>query len=99
MIPDSLALVEKIGIHLSNVFHFVLAILRGLFRKEREKFLTELAQKAAQRVRRTKNPIFLEPMSAYERRFIHLELAEYPDIATESIGEEPERKIVVRLYP
>jgi len=69
------------------------------FRKEREKFLTELAQKAAQRVRRTKNPIFLEPMSAYERRFIHLRLAEYPDIATESIGEEPERKIVVRLYP
>lgn len=69
------------------------------YRKEREKFLTELAVKVAQRVRRTKEPITLEPMSAYERRFIHLKLAEQPDIVTESIGEEPERRIVVRLYP
>lgn len=68
-------------------------------RKEREKFLTELAIKVAQKVRRIKKPIILEPMSAYERRFIHLKLAEHPDIVTESIGEEPERKIVVRLYP
>jgi len=69
------------------------------YRKEREKFLIESAQKAAQKVRRMKKPVILEPMSAYERRFIHLKLAEYPDIVTESIGEEPERKIVVRLYP
>jgi len=69
------------------------------YRKEREKFLIELALKVAQKVRRTKKPITLEPMSAYERRFIHLKLAEYPDIVTQSIGEEPERKIVVRLYP
>ncbi len=69
------------------------------YRKERESFLSELAMKAAQRVRRTKKPVALEPMSAYERRFIHLKLAENPDIVTESIGEEPERKIVVRLYP
>ena len=69
------------------------------YRKEREKFLTELATKIAQRVRRTKKSITLEPMSAYERRFIHLKLAEQPDIVTESVGEEPERRIVVRLYP
>ncbi|MFZ5559578.1 MAG: R3H domain-containing nucleic acid-binding protein, partial [Patescibacteria group bacterium] len=60
---------------------------------------TDLALKVAQKVRRTKKPVILEPMSAYERRFIHLRLAEYPDITTESIGEEPERKVVVRLYP
>jgi len=69
------------------------------YRKERERFLSELAVKVAQRVRRTKKPLTLEPMSAYERRFIHLKLAEQPDIVTESIGEEPERRIVVRLYP
>jgi spoIIIJ-associated protein len=38
-------------------------------------------------------------MSAFERRIIHLKLAEQPDIVTESIGEEPERKVVIRLYP
>jgi spoIIIJ-associated protein len=69
------------------------------YRREREKLLTDLALKSAQKVRRTKKPLALEPMSAYERRFVHLKLAEQPDIVTESIGEEPERKIVVRLYP
>ena len=69
------------------------------YKKERERTLTDLALKTAQKVRRAKKPIILEPMPAYERRFIHLKLAEQPDIVTESIGEEPERKIVVRLYP
>jgi len=69
------------------------------YRKEREKFLTELAFKTAQKVRKAKEPIVLEPMSAYERRLIHLKLAEQPDIVTESTGQEPERKIIVKPYP
>ena len=69
------------------------------YRKEREKFLIDLALKTAEEVRKTKKPITLESMSAYERRFIHLRLAEQSDIVTESIGQEPERKVVVRLYP
>lgn len=69
------------------------------YRKEREKFLTELALKTAQKVRKAKKSIVLEPMLAYERRLIHLKLAEQPDIVTESIGQEPGRKVVVRLYP
>jgi spoIIIJ-associated protein len=68
-------------------------------KKEREKELTELAGKAAQKVRRTKKPIALKPMPAFERRFIHMKLAEQPDIVTESIGEDLERRVVVRLYP
>jgi len=68
-------------------------------KKEREKELTELASKAAQKVRRTKKPVTLSPMPAFERRFIHMKLAEQPDIVTESIGEDPERRVVIRLYP
>ena len=68
-------------------------------KKEKEKELTELASKAAQKVRRTKKPIMLKPMPAFERRFVHMKLAEQPDIVTESTGEEPERRVVVRLYP
>jgi len=68
-------------------------------KKEREKELTVLATKAAQRVRRTKKPIMLKPMPAFERRFIHMKLAEQPDIVTESTGEDPERRVVIRLYP
>lgn len=68
-------------------------------KKEREKVLVELAIKAAQKVRRIKKPVTLSPMPAFERRFIHMKLAEHPDIVTESTGEEPERRVVVRLYP
>lgn len=80
-----------------NYIFFILDI--NNYRKEREKVLTDLALKTAEKVRKSKKPIPLIPMSAYERRFIHLKLAEQSDIVTESIGEEPERKIVVRLYP
>ncbi|MCP6718457.1 MAG: hypothetical protein KJI70_02885 [Patescibacteria group bacterium] len=37
-------------------------------------------------------------MPAYERRIIHLELSERADIATDSIGKEPERKVIIRPY-
>ena len=80
-----------------NQTFFILDI--NNYRKEREKFLIELALKTVQEVRKNKKSIILEPMSAYERRLIHLKLAEQPDIVTESIGEEPERRVVIRPYP
>lgn len=69
------------------------------YKDKRKNELIELALKTAKKVRRTKKSVALEPMPAYERRIIHLKLAEQPDIVTESIGEEPERRIMVRLYP
>jgi spoIIIJ-associated protein len=68
-------------------------------RESRKNELMEMAIDVAKKVRRTKKAVILEPMSAFERRVIHLKLAEQPDIVTESIGEEPERKVVIRLYP
>lgn len=77
---------------------FVVLDING-YKDKRKNELVELALEAAKKVRRTKKSVALEPMSAYERRIIHLKLAEQPDIVTESIGEEPERRIMVRLYP
>ena len=54
---------------------------------------------AAKEVRRNKREVPLRPMSSFERRIVHLLLAEYPDITTESIGQEPERKVVIKPYP
>jgi spoIIIJ-associated protein len=68
-------------------------------KEKRKNELNEIATEIAKKVRRTKESITMDPMSAYERRIIHLKLAEQPDIVTESIGEEPERRLVVRLYP
>jgi spoIIIJ-associated protein len=37
----------------------------------------------------------LEPMSSNERRIIHLELREHPAVTTESVGEDPHRKVTI----
>ena len=65
------------------------------YRGRRERQLQELAQRAAERVNETGRMIQLEPMPALERRWVHLALREIPGVTTQSIGEEPNRRIVV----
>lgn len=69
------------------------------YREKREEFLKELSRELADQVIKTKKSVMLQPMSSYERRIVHLELVERSDIVTESIGEEPERRVVIRPYP
>ena len=59
--------------------------------------LRNMAKMGAQRARYFGKPVTLEPMSSYDRRIIHATLAEYPDIETESVGEDPRRKVVIKL--
>jgi spoIIIJ-associated protein len=65
------------------------------FRATREAELQAMANHAASRVRQTGAPFTFEPMSANERRIIHLTLADSSDLYTESIGEGNERKLRV----
>lgn len=65
------------------------------FRATREAELQAMANLAADRVRQTGASFTFEPMSANERRIIHLTLAESPDLYTESIGEGSDRKVRV----
>jgi spoIIIJ-associated protein len=65
------------------------------YRGRRERQLRELAERAAARVVETGKMLQLEAMPALERRWIHLALRENPNVATQSIGEEPNRRIVV----
>ena len=67
------------------------------YKEKREKTLEELAEKVAKTVIRTKKPIKLEPMQAYERKIIHSKLQQNDKVQTESIGEEPNRRIVISL--
>lgn len=69
------------------------------YKKSRASFLVDVAKQAVSRVRNTQKAEVLTPMSAYERRIVHMELASYPDVATESIGDEPQRRIVIKPYP
>lgn len=67
------------------------------YKAKREKTLEDLAEKVARTVIRTRKPVKLEPMQAYERKIIHSKLQQNTRIDTTSVGEEPHRRIVVSL--
>ena len=67
------------------------------YKEKRKKVLEELADKISKTVIRTGKKVTLEPMPAYERKIIHSRLQNNKKITTESVGEEPHRKIVVEL--
>jgi len=109
---DPQILIGEGGQTLLEIQHLLKAILRRKikesfyidldingYKKKKVEYLKELARTLADEVVLTKKEKTLPPMPAYERRIIHLALAERSDIVTESIGQEPERRIVVKLRP
>jgi spoIIIJ-associated protein len=66
------------------------------YKDQRTLYLKDLARRAAAHVRQTQKPVSLEPMPAHERRVVHSYLSLYSDVSTESIGREPQRKLVIR---
>ncbi len=66
------------------------------YKQKKARYLREIANEIADEVALSQEPEPLVPMSAYERRIIHIELAERVDVTTESEGEEPRRRVVVK---
>jgi spoIIIJ-associated protein len=79
-----------------QVDHWVQVILdvEG-YRARRERQLRQMAQRMADQAIRTGRRQVLEPMSAAERRIVHIELRDRPNVETQSIGEEPTRKVTI----
>ncbi|MDO5587205.1 MAG: RNA-binding cell elongation regulator Jag/EloR [Clostridia bacterium] len=67
------------------------------YRSKREETLVKLAKSLERRVIRDRESVSLEPMSPNERRIIHSALQDSDSVRTFSVGEEPNRKIVVAL--
>jgi spoIIIJ-associated protein len=68
------------------------------YKRKREWYLKETAKAAAEKLKNTGRSQGLEPMPAYERRFVHSFLQENePDVFSESDGQEPYRRIILRL--
>jgi spoIIIJ-associated protein len=65
------------------------------YRVRRKEALTMLAERMAERVMEQGQPYPLEPMSPYDRRIVHMALAEHPQVMTESTGEGEERRVVI----
>lgn len=67
------------------------------YRKRREETLCQLAERLANKARKYRTKVVLEPMNCHERKIIHMALQDYADIITYSDGVEPHRKIVVDI--
>jgi spoIIIJ-associated protein len=102
-------LIGQAGVNLSALQHLVRILVNKKsdqpvqfildvndYRKHRLELLKELAKDIAREALSKKVSLILHPMSAYERRIIHLALADEPEINTESTGEEPKRRIVIK---
>ena len=66
------------------------------YKKNKIEYLKDLAKSTADELALSKKEKILPPMPSYERRIIHLTLAEREDVQTESQGEEPGRRVVIK---
>lgn len=109
---DARILIGEGGQTLFEIQHLIKAILRknidenfyldldiNDYKKKKNEYLKDLARSALQETLSTGQEKELPPMSAQERRVIHMELASKDGITTQSVGEEPNRRIVIRPSP
>ena len=102
-------LIGQNGQTLTEIQHLLKAILRrriaenfyinidiNNYKEKKIEYLKESARSLADEVALIKKEKTLAPMPSYERRIIHLELADREDIKTQSVGEEPDRSIVIK---
>ena len=87
----SQAIYEEIG----KYYKFVIDV--NDYKQKRQIRLEKLAKSVAKSVARTKVDVKLDPMNSYERRIIHNILADSKDVTTESVGEEPNRSVVIKI--
>jgi len=109
MTPDSGILIGERGVHLRALEHILRLVLRRTLPKEcrclldvntyrlrRIEFLKKLSRDAAKRAVQTHHAITLDPMPAMERRIVHVTLIDETTVETASVGEDPERRVVIR---
>lgn len=77
--------------------HRLFTVELNNYRVHRQAELLAIAEEAAKKVRQTGEPEELKYLSSAERRQIHNLLEDYEDLQTESQGQEPNRRLIVRL--
>lgn len=109
-LTDSKYLIGKYGMNLSALQHLLRVLVRKKsenekidfnvdvngYRRQQKQSIISLARESAEKVSKEKKTLVLQPMNAFERRLVHVELANYEGIKTESIGEDENRKVVIK---
>lgn len=93
---NSLSLIMKQYLYneLGINYNFILDVAD--YKVKNQKRLESLAKRVAREVSRSKVDAKLDPMNSYERRIIHSILTDNPKVRTESVGEEPNRCVVIK---
>lgn len=94
---DSLQYLTNLAVNKNSENYIKVKLDTEDYRKRRKETLENLAKNIAYKVKRTKKPVFLEPMNPFERRVIHSVLQNDKYVETHSEGEEPYRHVVVTL--
>ncbi|MFJ1626799.1 RNA-binding cell elongation regulator Jag/EloR [Marinilactibacillus psychrotolerans] len=92
---NSLQTLAQIQLHQVAETKFFAKVDAEAYRDRRQKTVEHLAKRTADKVKRTKRPVILEPMPAHERKLIHRYLNHHQGIQTHSEGKEPHRYLVV----
>lgn len=94
---DAIQYITRLAIHKQDLPYRGVVVQTENYREKREQTLRSLANRLAAKVERTGRRVTLEPMKPYERRIIHEELQNHDKVKTDSLGEEPNRYVVIEL--
>jgi spoIIIJ-associated protein len=94
---DSLEHLTNLCVNKGDVEYVKVVLDVENYRARREQTLIKLAKNLASTVVRTGKKITLEPMHSNERRIIHATLQQNDNVETYSVGEEPNRKVVIAI--
>lgn len=94
---NAIQYLSQVYIHRISKNRLSIVVNVGDYRERREAIIKRLASQTLRKVRETEQPVFLEPMPAFERKQVHSILSTEPDISTHSEGNEPHRYLVVEL--
>ena len=96
-ILNALQVLAQVSVHRFVKGRISVQVDVGDYRQRRSETLQQIAERTARKVLKTKQPVYLEPLPAYERKQIHAALSKNKRISTHSEGKEPHRYLVVEI--
>ena len=93
---DALQFLTGLVVNRNNTTYKKIILDTEDYRKKREITLQKLANRLAHKVEKSGRSMSLEPMNPYERRIIHSTLQKNKNVETYSVGEDPNRKVVIK---
>lgn len=94
---NAIQYIAQVYIHRIAKNRIAIMVNVGDYRERRESIINRLSYQAVRQVKETGQPVFLEPMPAFERKQVHHIISQEDDITTHSEGNEPHRYLVVEL--